>query len=122
MLIGGLYSSLKAIIFGAIMLIVMILVWAVVSVEMLHPIASVIDFPGTCERCSRGFADIFSASVTIFQQIVAGDSWGAISIPLVVARQHGLGWQCLAAPLATKDCVVVGLPQHNMSVSRIQYC
>jgi len=83
MLIGGLYSSLKAIIFGAIMLIVMILVWAVVSVEMLHPIASVIDFPGTCERCSRGFADIFSASVTIFQQIVAGDSWGAISIPLV---------------------------------------
>ncbi|CAE7945113.1 glpV, partial [Symbiodinium necroappetens] len=83
MLIGGLYSSLKAIVFGAIMLIVMILVWAVVSVEMLHPIASVIDFPGTCERCSRGFADIFSASVTIFQQIVAGDSWGAISIPLV---------------------------------------
>ncbi|CAE7021858.1 scn4aa [Symbiodinium sp. CCMP2456] len=83
MLIGGLYSSLKAIIFGAIMLIVMILVWAVVSVEILHPIASVIDFPGTCERCSRGFADIFSASVTIFQQIVAGDSWGAISIPLV---------------------------------------
>ena len=88
MLIGGLYSSLKAIVFGAIMLIVMILVWAVVSVEMLHPIASVIDFPGTCERCSRGFADIFSASVTIFQQIVAGDSWGAISIPLVDARQH----------------------------------
>ena len=84
MLIGGLYSSLKAIAFGAIMLVVMIMVWAVVSVEVLHPIVADMAFP-TCDRCKDGFKDVFAASVTIFQQIVAGDSWGAISVPLVAA-------------------------------------
>ena len=87
MLIGGLYSSLKAIGFGAIMLVVMILVWAVVSVEVLHPLLAELSFP-SCDRCNHGFSDVFSASVTIFQQIVAGDSWGTISVPLIEPCQN----------------------------------
>eukprot|EP00438_Fugacium_kawagutii_P031789 Skav230995 [mRNA] locus=scaffold1822:126054:127025:- [translate_table: standard] len=82
LLITGLYSSIKAILFGAMMLVSVILFWAVISVEVLHPYTSRLQFD-QCERWPKCFANIFSASVTRFQQIVAGDAWGAISIPLV---------------------------------------
>eukprot|EP00438_Fugacium_kawagutii_P017675 Skav211272 [mRNA] locus=scaffold2429:31143:33260:+ [translate_table: standard] len=82
LLITGLYSSIKAIIFGALMLVAVLIFWAVVSVEVLHPIASSLVWED-CHRCPDGFRGIFAAAVTLFQQIVAGDSWGQISIPLV---------------------------------------
>lgn len=82
LLITGLYSSIKAILFGSIMLVSVILFWAVLAVELFNPITSTITFP-TCERCSRGFANVASAGLTFFQQIVAGDSWGTISVPLI---------------------------------------
>lgn len=85
LLITGLYSSIKAIIFGAMMLVSVILFWAVISVELFHPITSRLDFH-QCERCANGFSSIFAASLTLFQQIVAGDAWGTISLPLVEAE------------------------------------
>jgi len=39
-----------------------------------------------CERCPRGFATVFAASLTLFSQIVAGDQWSSISVPLAEAR------------------------------------
>ena len=45
-----------------------------------------------CERCPRGFATVFAASLTLFSQIVAGDQWSSISVPLAEARflgRHG---------------------------------
>ena len=50
--------------------------------ELLHPIASRLTFDG-CDRCAAGFETIFAAALTLFQQIVAGDNWGQISIPVV---------------------------------------
>ena len=85
LLITGLYSSIKAIIFGALMLVAVIIFWAVISVELLHPIASSLTWD-ECPRCPDGFRGIFAASLTLFQQIVAGDSWGEISIRLVEAK------------------------------------
>lgn len=83
LLITGLYSSIKAILFGSIMLVSVILFWAVLAVELFNPITSTITFPTSCERCSRGFSNVASAGLTFFQQIVAGDSWGTISVPLI---------------------------------------
>lgn len=82
LLITGLYSSIKAIVFGALMLVSVITFWAVISVEVLHPITSRMTWED-CDRCPDGFRGIFAAALTLFQQIVAGDSWGTISIPLV---------------------------------------
>lgn len=67
------------------MLVSVILFWAVISVELFHPITSRLDFH-QCERCANGFSSIFAASLTLFQQIVAGDAWGTISLPLVEAE------------------------------------
>ncbi|CAE7238157.1 Ca-alpha1D [Symbiodinium natans] len=80
-LVSGLSHSLKAIVFGSIMLLAVILVWAIIAVEVLHPCNVLIDYP-SCPRCQAGFDSVQSAALTIFQQIVAGDSWGEISLPL----------------------------------------
>lgn len=83
LLMTGLYSSTKAILFGSLMLVSVILFWAVLAVELFNPITSRLEFPSSCDRCSRGFGSVASAGLTFFQQIVAGDSWGTISVPLI---------------------------------------
>lgn len=80
-LVSGLSSSFKAILFGSILLIGVIIVWSIIVVEFLHPINAAISYPD-CERCPRGFATVFAASLTLFSQIVAGDQWSSISVPL----------------------------------------
>ena len=65
------------------MLVSVILFWAVLAVELFNPITSRLEFPSSCDRCSRGFGSVASAGLTFFQQIVAGDSWGTISVPLI---------------------------------------
>lgn len=82
LLISGLYSSIKAIVFGSLMLATVISFWAVISVELFHPEIAGLKFDN-CDRCANGFQSVFQAGLTLFQQIVAGDSWGQISIPLI---------------------------------------
>jgi hypothetical protein len=84
-LLSGLTTSFKPILFGSIMLISVILVWSVVVVELLHPIASQLDFRN-CPNCHMGFSGVYTAWLTLFSQIVAGDSWGLISLPLAKAE------------------------------------
>ena len=84
-LVSGLTTSFKPIFFGSIMLISVILVWSVVVVELLHPIASQLDFRN-CPSCHMGFSGVYTAWLTLFSQIVAGDSWGLISLPLAKAE------------------------------------
>lgn len=79
-LLSGLTTSFKPILFGSMMLISVILVWSIIVVELLHPITSGLDFPG-CPSCHLGFDGVYAACLTLFAQIVAGDSWSQISIP-----------------------------------------
>ncbi|CAE7884294.1 Scn8a [Symbiodinium sp. KB8] len=84
LLVTGLYSSIKAIFFGAMMLLFVIVFWAIVAVEILHPVMARMDWQRLyCPDCMYRFSDVFSAGVTLFQQIVAGDSWGELSLPLI---------------------------------------
>ena len=82
LLITGLHSSIKAIIFGALLLLCLILFWSVIAVDLVHPVSSALLWDD-CDRCPRSFESIWAASLTLFQQIVAGDSWGEISIRVV---------------------------------------
>ncbi|CAE7519681.1 CACNA1E [Symbiodinium sp. CCMP2592] len=84
LLVTGFSSSIKAIIFGSLLLVAALVFWAVIAVEVLHPIISVLPYPD-CGNCSAGFSGIFAATVTLFQQMVMGDAWGAISLPLIEA-------------------------------------
>merc|ERR1719491_162330 len=65
-----------------ILLFGMLTVWSIILVDFIHPVNASLTYAG-CERCSRGFATVSDSVVTLFQQIVAGDSWGLISIPVM---------------------------------------
>lgn len=80
MLITGLGGALRAMIYGTMMLFFALLLASICVVQFIHPIA--VDIPN-CDRCGRGFSSVYECIKTLFQQIVAGDSWGAISLPVL---------------------------------------
>ena len=70
LLVSGLYSSMKAILFGSFMLLSAIVVWAIIAVEVLHPVISADDMSfaanNYCQgrECSQRFKSVYSASTT----------------------------------------------------------
>lgn len=82
LLLTSLGSTMKTLLWGSIMIFIFLLLGAILAVELVHPTASLINFEG-CERCHRGFGSVWASFITFFQQIVAGDSWGLISVPVI---------------------------------------
>jgi len=82
MLVAGLAGAIRAIFFGGIMLLMTLLFCSILLVQFIHPIAIELNF-GECERCARGYRSVVESILTLFQQIVAGDSWGMINIPVI---------------------------------------
>ncbi|CAJ1403947.1 unnamed protein product [Effrenium voratum] len=111
LLITGLYSSVKAIIFGSFMLATVILFWAIIVVQLLHPVNASLNYDN-CEDCAEGYSSVWAAAVTLFQQIVAGDSWGAISVPVVQAAP----W---TAPLLFFILITISLGVMNLILAVI---
>jgi len=85
LMMAGLVGSIRAIFWGMILLAFFLLVWAIIAVQFIHPLNK--DLPEgaytDCERCPRAYASVFASTVTFSQQIVAGDSWGQATIPLI---------------------------------------
>ena len=86
LLISGLGSSLKAMSFGMVMLMVMLCIWGIILVEFVHPTNAFIAYPETCERCGRAYKSVAHTALTLFQQVVAGDSWGTPSVRIIEER------------------------------------
>jgi len=62
--------------------------WAVIAVEVIHPLAQEVAEQGVwkdCPRCSGAFSSVFTAMLTLFQTVVAGDSWGLVAMPVIEA-------------------------------------
>lgn len=82
----GFLNALKAIGWAAVLLLLMLLILGIMAVEMVHPLAQILHERGVygdCERCHRAFQTVWMAALTFWQQIVAGDSWGRITIPIM---------------------------------------
>jgi len=91
MMITGLAYALKAILWGGVMLAVVIVFWSIVAVILIHPINVQLTAQGVwdahgCGRCPRAFESVQQSMLTFTQGIVAGDSWGTISVPIIEAR------------------------------------
>lgn len=84
MLLLGLAHSCRAVFWGTLMLALFLLIWSMVAVVLIHPLNKNIDHGG-CDRCARAYSSVWQALLTFFQQIVAGDSWGQVTIPLIEA-------------------------------------
>eukprot|EP00429_Kryptoperidinium_foliaceum_P091706 CAMPEP_0176202876 /NCGR_PEP_ID=MMETSP0121_2-20121125/10295_1 /TAXON_ID=160619 /ORGANISM="Kryptoperidinium foliaceum, Strain CCMP 1326" /LENGTH=754 /DNA_ID=CAMNT_0017541773 /DNA_START=1 /DNA_END=2267 /DNA_ORIENTATION=+ len=85
MLLAGLVSSFKAILFGSILLGLILIIWAIITVEFVHPVNASLTYDG-CPRCNQAFQSVGDSMLTLFQQIIAGDSWGMVSVPVIVEQ------------------------------------
>merc|ERR1719424_91923 len=83
LLMAGLLGSISAIWWGTVLLCLFLLVWSMVAVLFIHPLNKEIDYDGSCERCPRAYSSVMQAMLTFSQQIVAGDSWGTATIPMI---------------------------------------
>lgn len=87
LMIKGLLGAVKAIFWGAILASFMITVWSILAVAVIHPINKEIAeqtriYEG-CPRCPHAYESVFNAALTFTQQIIAGDSWGQVTVPVI---------------------------------------
>jgi len=86
LLMAGLIGCLRAIFWGTVLLMLFLVIWGVIAVQFLHPLNNELFEQGRyadCERCGRAYADVFSSCLIFFQQIVAGDSWGLVTVNVI---------------------------------------
>lgn len=82
----GLLGAFKAMMWSFVMLLLVLILFGIFAVDSINPIVRRIDADGgfpDCGRCHRAFASVWDSMITFFQQTVAGDSWGLITIPVM---------------------------------------
>eukprot|EP00929_Paragymnodinium_shiwhaense_P110326 TRINITY_DN7722_c2_g1_i1.p1 TRINITY_DN7722_c2_g1~~TRINITY_DN7722_c2_g1_i1.p1 ORF type:complete len:584 (+),score=103.36 TRINITY_DN7722_c2_g1_i1:140-1891(+) len=87
-LLRGFVGAMKAIFWGMCMIGMLLLVWGIMAVNVLNPVNQRVverhpDIYDGCGRCARAYASVFDAMLTMFQQVVAGDSWGLVSLQII---------------------------------------
>eukprot|EP00811_Abedinium_folium_P014457 NODE_2345_length_2230_cov_13.292915.p1 GENE.NODE_2345_length_2230_cov_13.292915~~NODE_2345_length_2230_cov_13.292915.p1 ORF type:complete len:638 (-),score=170.78 NODE_2345_length_2230_cov_13.292915:233-2146(-) len=91
LMLNGFYTTMKSAFWAMIMILCVIVVWSVIAVHVLHPVNLEVAEMGSyadCERCPRAFASVFAATLTILQHLIAGDSWGTVSIPIIEHKPY----------------------------------
>jgi Ca2+-binding EF-hand superfamily protein len=86
MMIHGFFSAMKAIFWATVLLAFMLVLWGIIAVEIIHPLNMQVAETGIhegCPRCLRAFESVEQSALTFVQQIVAGDSWGQVTIPII---------------------------------------
>jgi len=88
LLLRGIAYSTMAIFWGVFLLAFILLFWSILSVVLIHPLNVELTQIGYweaegCERCPRAFESVQESMLTYMQQILAGDSWGQLTIPIV---------------------------------------
>lgn len=88
LMVKGLLASIEVLIWGCGMLILITMTFGVFAVQIIHPINLRVADTGyyddvDCERCPRAFQSVLNSVITFSQQIIAGDSWGMVSIPVM---------------------------------------
>eukprot|EP00927_Polykrikos_kofoidii_P018301 TRINITY_DN18467_c0_g2_i1.p1 TRINITY_DN18467_c0_g2~~TRINITY_DN18467_c0_g2_i1.p1 ORF type:complete len:620 (-),score=93.88 TRINITY_DN18467_c0_g2_i1:274-2133(-) len=79
-------SCFKTLVGSMLLGLLMMYVWAAVAVEFINPVVIRLADRGVwsgCSRCGDSFSSVAAANLTLFQTIVAGDSWGLIAIPVI---------------------------------------
>jgi len=84
MIVAGLLSTFKAIIWAALLMCVVLTMWSILAVEFLHPFnVRLVEQYKNCPRCGRALASVMDANLTFFQALVIGDDWDFVLIPMI---------------------------------------
>eukprot|EP00931_Biecheleriopsis_adriatica_P036358 TRINITY_DN20948_c0_g1_i2.p1 TRINITY_DN20948_c0_g1~~TRINITY_DN20948_c0_g1_i2.p1 ORF type:complete len:585 (+),score=82.87 TRINITY_DN20948_c0_g1_i2:34-1788(+) len=84
LLILSFEAAIKSIFWGMLMVLMMSTSFSVLAVELIHPLNYEIwKDDDSCLRCRNAFSSTWMSNVTIFQTVIAGDSWGQLALPLI---------------------------------------
>jgi len=86
LMLHGMASAMRTIVWAAVLIGMVIALFSVIAVELIHPLNRQIAATGEyddCQRCPQAYSSVGSAFMTIVTSILAGDSWGRISIPIM---------------------------------------
>eukprot|EP00429_Kryptoperidinium_foliaceum_P029882 CAMPEP_0176134360 /NCGR_PEP_ID=MMETSP0120_2-20121206/68136_1 /TAXON_ID=160619 /ORGANISM="Kryptoperidinium foliaceum, Strain CCMP 1326" /LENGTH=553 /DNA_ID=CAMNT_0017470005 /DNA_START=110 /DNA_END=1771 /DNA_ORIENTATION=- len=78
----GLAGTVKTVVWGICLLAGFIAFFALVAVQLIHPINKTIVYD-SCERCPRAYESVWESYLTFMQQVVAGDSWGTVTLDVI---------------------------------------
>eukprot|EP00931_Biecheleriopsis_adriatica_P050563 TRINITY_DN29281_c0_g1_i1.p1 TRINITY_DN29281_c0_g1~~TRINITY_DN29281_c0_g1_i1.p1 ORF type:complete len:630 (+),score=90.84 TRINITY_DN29281_c0_g1_i1:56-1945(+) len=80
-------SCLRTLTWTMIVLVLLMILWAMVAVEFVHPVIEELggetDQWEDCSWCNDAMSSVMNAVLTLFMTIVAGDSWGMLAMPVI---------------------------------------
>lgn len=87
-LLRGFACAFQAIFWGVIMVLVVLVIWSILAVQLVHQTNRVVaaddrNIYDGCHRCPEAFSSVWNSLMTFTQQLVAGDSWGQVSLPII---------------------------------------
>eukprot|EP00929_Paragymnodinium_shiwhaense_P008663 TRINITY_DN11262_c0_g1_i2.p1 TRINITY_DN11262_c0_g1~~TRINITY_DN11262_c0_g1_i2.p1 ORF type:complete len:706 (+),score=62.51 TRINITY_DN11262_c0_g1_i2:234-2351(+) len=86
LMITGILASTRALIFGMLLLLTTLTVFSILAVHFVRPVNRRLAEQGAlgdCSICEDAFDTVLNANVYFLTTIVAGDSWGRQSVPLI---------------------------------------
>lgn len=78
-MVRGLAGAFRAMFWGMILLLLSLTTWGILAVQIIHPLTQDI----SCEECSDAFKSVTKSMLTFTRHIIAGDSWGTVSVPII---------------------------------------
>jgi len=86
-MLKGMGGAVRTVLWGLILLLSFVGLFSIAAVQLIHPINNTIEYDG-CDRCPHAYENVWQAVLTLLQQIVAGDSWGLMTLQIIQAQ----GW------------------------------
>ena len=80
-------TCLKALLWSFVFCFGIMTVWAMLLVEIVHPILQQAAFE-QCEGCKTAVESVMKANLLLFKTVIAGDSWGDIAVPVILDHPH----------------------------------
>jgi len=80
-------TCLKTLLWSFLFCFVIMTVWAMLMVEMVHPLIEKVHQEGIafmdCAECVTAASSVMHANLLLFKTVIAGDSWGQIAVPVI---------------------------------------
>eukprot|EP00929_Paragymnodinium_shiwhaense_P004655 TRINITY_DN10575_c3_g1_i1.p1 TRINITY_DN10575_c3_g1~~TRINITY_DN10575_c3_g1_i1.p1 ORF type:complete len:698 (-),score=150.59 TRINITY_DN10575_c3_g1_i1:130-2223(-) len=82
----GMIASIRAMLFGTMLTLLLLVMFSILAVYLVRPVAHRLEEKGVfgdCANCGEAFDTVGSATLTLLTTVIAGDSWGKVSLPLI---------------------------------------
>lgn len=83
-LLAMLLNAMRTLFWSFLLLFIFMTMWAMSCVEVVHPIIlEMVENGMLDENAAFAYSSVLESNLSMFQTIVAGDSWGRIAVPVI---------------------------------------